>query len=157
VRNGEGRFGFALRGLCLIGGLAILFIMLATVADVAMRYLFNAPIKGTLDLTQMAMIFAVFCALAHCGWSGGHIVVDVLAPMFGARTLRIMSAAIDAVGAAFMLGVAWQSVLAAVDYANTGEVSFTLHVPLFPFFLVVAAGALIYAAVLVAAVARPRR
>jgi len=150
-------FGRALRHLCLIGGLAILFMMLVTVADVAMRYLFNAPIKGTLDLTQMSMSIAVFSALAYCGWTGGHVVVDVLAALFPRWIARILCVVVSFVGGAFMLGVAWQSAVAVADYATTGEVSFTLHVPLYPFFAVVAFGSLAYAIVLGLAAARPDR
>jgi TRAP-type C4-dicarboxylate transport system permease small subunit len=150
-------FGQALRVLCLIGGLAILFMMLVTVADVAMRYLFNSPIKGTLDLTQMAMSIAVFLALAYCGWTGGHIFVDVLAALFPRWLARSLAVFVNTVGGAFMLGVAWQSALAVADYATTGEVSFTLHVPLYPFFAVVAFGSLAYAVVLGLAAAWPDR
>jgi TRAP-type C4-dicarboxylate transport system permease small subunit len=145
------------RALCLVGGLAVIFIMLVTVADVAMRYLFNAPIKGTLDLTQMAMVVTVFCAIAYAGWTGRHIVVDMIPPVFPPAVERVWIALIDLIGAAFMLGVAWQSVLATIDYAKTREVSFTLHIPLYPFLAVVGVGALVYGAVLLVLAIRPRK
>jgi TRAP-type C4-dicarboxylate transport system permease small subunit len=151
------RFGGFTRALCLAGGVAVLFIMLVTVADVALRYLFNSPIKGTLDLTQMAMVITVFCAIAYAGWTGRHIVVDMIPPVFPPAVERVWMAIIDVIGAAFMLGIAWQSVLATLDYAKTREVSFTLHIPLYPFLAVVGFGALVYGAVLVVLVLRPRK
>ena len=151
------RLGGVTRALALVGGVAVVFIMLVTVADVAMRYLFNSPIKGTLDLTQMAMVVTVFCAIGYAGWTGRHIVVDMIPPVFPPAVERLWMALIDLVGAAFMLGIAWQSVLATIDYAKTGEVSFTLHVPLYPFFAVVGIGALVYGVVLLVLATRPRR
>lgn len=151
------RFGGLTRALCFVGGLAVLFIMLVTVADVAMRYLFNSPIKGTLDLTQMAMVVIVFGAIGYAGWTGRHIVVDMIPPVFPPAVERAWMAVVDLVGAAFMLGIAWQSVLATIDYAETGEVSFTLHIPLYPFFVVVGIGALVYAIVLLILATRPRK
>jgi TRAP-type C4-dicarboxylate transport system permease small subunit len=145
------------RALCLLGGVAVIVIMLVTVADVAMRYLFNSPIKGTLDLTQMAMVVTVFCAIAYAGWTGRHIVVDMIPPVFPPVVERIWMAVIDLIGAAFMLGIAWQSVLAAIDYAETRQISFTLHIPLYPFLAVVGLGALVYGLVLLVLAVRPRK
>jgi TRAP-type C4-dicarboxylate transport system permease small subunit len=151
------RLGGLTRALALVGGIAVIFIMLVTVADVTLRYLFNSPIKGTLDLTQMAMVVTVFCAIGYAGWTGRHIVVDMIPPLFPPAVERAWMALIDLVGAAFMLGIAWQSVLAAIDYAETRQISFTLHIPLHPFLAVVGVGALIYGIVLLVLATRPRK
>jgi TRAP-type C4-dicarboxylate transport system permease small subunit len=146
--------GRLLWSAALVAGVAVLGMMAMTAADVFMRYVFNAPLGSTVDVTQMAMVVAVFFALAHCGWTGGHVVVDVVAGVLPRVLLRPIAVATDLVGTALMLGIAWQSVVAAVDYAETGEVSFTIQVPLYPFLAVVAAGSLAYAAVLFATAAR---
>lgn len=142
-------------GLAMLAGIAILAMMLLTCADVFMRYLFNAPIEGALDLTQMLMVVIVFFALAYCGWTGGHVVVDLLRELLPPKLLIPLAIFVNAVGAAIMLAIAWQSLLSARAYMETGETPMTLLVPKYPFILVVSFGALTYALVLIYRSFRP--
>lgn len=60
----------------------ILFVMLFVVAEVAMRTLFNAPIAGHLELSELMTPAIIFLALAYTQSTGGHVrmtlVVDML-------------------------------------------------------------------------------
>ena len=67
-----------LRVLALIGGGVLLVLMGYTVLDVVLRYVFNAPFSGSLELTEFAMSMIVFLGIAYCGWTGGHVAVDIL-------------------------------------------------------------------------------
>lgn len=151
----EERIGKGLRGFAYIGGLAILVMMLVTVADVFMRYVFNSPLGSNVDITQMSMVVTVFSALAYCGWTGGHVAVDILTDMLPKSVLIPLSVLSNLIGGVLVLGIAWQSMLAALDYAETGEVSWTLQVPQYPFLIVVALGSLIYSLVLFFKAVRP--
>jgi TRAP-type C4-dicarboxylate transport system permease small subunit len=153
----ETRVTRRLRGLAFIGGLAIFVIMVVTSADVFLRYVFNAPLSSNVDITQMAMVVAVFCAIAYAGWTGGHIVVDVFTGLFPPAVSRVLAILVDLVGAALMAGIAWHSWLAALDYRDTGEVSFTILVPKYPFLIVVAVGSALYAAILLYSALFPAR
>jgi TRAP-type C4-dicarboxylate transport system permease small subunit len=141
--------------LAMVAGAAILLMMVLTCADVFLRYFFNAPIEGALDLTQMLMVVVVFFALAYCGWTGGHIVVDLLREMIPAKILVPLAIVVNAVGAAAMLTIAWQSIVTAQGYMDTGETPMTLLVPKYPFILIVSFGALTYAIVLLYRTFRP--
>lgn len=137
-----------MRCLALVAGIAVLAMMLLTCTDVFLRYFLNAPIEGTFDATQMLMVIIVFFALGHCGWTGGHVVVDLLRDVFSPGFLVALSAAVNAVGAAVMLAIVWQATLTAFDFMRTGETPMTVLIPKYPFILVTAFGALVYAAVL---------
>lgn len=141
--------------LAMVAGAAILLMMILTCADVFLRYFFNAPIEGALDLTQMLMVIVVFFALAYCGWTGGHIVVDLLRELIPAKILVPLAVAVNATGAAMMLTIAWQSIVTARAYMQTGETPMTLLVPKYPFILIVSFGALTYAIILLYRTARP--
>lgn len=142
-------------GLAMVAGLAILAMMALTCVDVFLRYFLNAPIEGTFDLTQMLMVVIVFFALAYCGWTGGHVVVDLLREVLPKTLLVPLAVMVNIAGAAVMLAIAWQSLLTAQTYMETGETPMTLLIPKYPFILVVSFGALTYAAVLLFKSLRP--
>ena len=132
-----------------------LLMMVLTCADVFLRYFFNAPIEGALDITQMLMVVVVFFALAYCGWTGGHIVVDLLREIIPAKILVPLAVFVNATGAAAMLIISWQSIVTAQAYMETGETPMTLLVPKYPFILIVSFGAFTYAIVLLYRTLRP--
>ncbi len=136
------------RGLAIVAGFAIVAMMLLTCADVFLRYFLNAPIEGTFDITQMLMVVIVFFALGYCGWTGGHVVVDLLRDVFSRRLLIILSVLVNAIGAAVMLAIVWQATLTALDFIRTGETPMTVLIPKYPFIIVTSFGALVYAVVL---------
>ena len=152
IEKGIGKF---FRGLSYISGASLLFMMMVTITDVFLRYVFNSPLGSNVDLTQMAMVVIVFFALAYCGWTAGHVVVDILTDVLPKSLLKVFDVLLNFIGGVLVLGIAWQSFLAAIDYAETGEVSFTLLVPLYPFLVVCAFGSLGYAVVLFYLTVRP--
>ena len=143
------------RGLAVVAGAAIIAMLLLTCADVFLRYFVNAPIEGTFDITQMLMVVIVFFALAHCGWTGGHVVVDVLRDLFPQWLLVPLAVVVNFIGAVAMLAVAWQSLITAFDFMRTGETPMTVLIPKYPFIIVVSFGALTYAVVLAVRTVRP--
>src|ERR1700752_2847211 len=74
----QGACGSFLRLLALIGGWGIVALMVYTVADVVLRYIFNRPFSGSIEVTEFAMSAIVFLGIAWCGWVGGHVAVDIL-------------------------------------------------------------------------------
>jgi TRAP-type C4-dicarboxylate transport system permease small subunit len=77
----------------LIGSiLTILFVMFFVGAEVLMRYAFNAPIPGHLELSELLAPIIVFLALSYTQATHGHVgmdlVLDALSP--GTRRLALM-------------------------------------------------------------------
>lgn len=136
------------RGLAVVSGCAIMAMMLLTCADVFLRYILNAPIEGTLDLTQMLMVITVFFGLAYCGWTGGHVAVDFIHELLPAKTIVALAVAVNAAGAVAMLAMGWESIQTSLVYMLTGETPMTVMIPKYPFVWVAAFGSLTYAAIL---------
>ena len=151
----EGYIEQAVRGLAILAGIAILAMMLLTCTDVFLRYTFNAPIEGSFDVTQMLMVVVVFFALAYCGWTGGHVVVDLLRDVLPPRLLVPLSVLVNGVGFTVMVIITWQALVTASDFMRTGETPMTVLIPKYPFVIVTAFGASIYAAVLLFKTFRP--
>ncbi len=70
----------------LIGALCVIAMMLHVTADVAGRYLFNAPLPGTIVVVaNYYMIFLVFVALGVAEEKRAHISVEFVTDMMPAR------------------------------------------------------------------------
>jgi TRAP-type transport system small permease protein len=139
-------FDRLLRGLALIGGGVLLALMLYTVLDVVLRYVFNAPFSGSLELTEFAMSMIVFLGIAYCGWTGGHVAVDILERRLDDPRLRLVPILLSFVSALLFGAIAWLT--AAEALSSMQRVSNMMRWPHFPFQLTVALGSAMYAAVL---------
>jgi TRAP-type transport system small permease protein len=139
-------FERALRALALASGFILLFVMVYTVADVVMRYAFNRPFSGSVEVTEFAMSLIVFLALPYTGWAGAHISVDLFEKFLDRPALRLLPSVIAFVGAALFLVIAWRVMLETT--ATLNQTSNMLRMPHYPFRLAVAVCSLLFAVVL---------
>lgn len=137
-----------LRVLALGAGAALLGLLGLVLFDVIMRYLLRLPFLGAYEISELLMVLIVFLALPYCGATGGHVAVDVLAPMLDRPGLRWLNALIHLAGAALMALIAWQATLYAIVSAQRGEATNMLRIAKYPFELVTAACAALFALVL---------
>jgi len=144
---GYNLFDRFLRLLALASGILILVLMMFTVADVFLRYVFNAPFKSVYEFTEFVMAAIVFLGMAYTGWVGGHISVDVFAKWLDRPVWRFLTAALAFVGAALFALIAYRATLESV--ATIDQVSNRLAWPHFPFRFTVVIGSALLAAVLV--------
>ncbi|MCA0922554.1 TRAP transporter small permease subunit [Pseudooceanicola nanhaiensis] len=72
------KFGALLIFCGTVSGVMLFAVMLLVVANVLMRYLFNQPVTGTLELTESALPLIIFLSLALTQMRGGHIKVVLL-------------------------------------------------------------------------------
>ncbi len=138
----------AVRLLAYLGGIALLWLMGLTVVAVVMRYVFNAPILGAQDISELSLVLVVFLALAHCGWTGGHVAVDLISMFLKPENLRWTDSLVRAISGLLFVIVAWQTMRQGLDALEFGEASNLVEILHFPFFLVVAFGSAVYALVL---------
>lgn len=135
-----------LRVLALAAGVVILLLMLVTVADVFLRYVFNAPLASAWEFTEFSMALIVFLGIAYCGWTGGHIAADVFARWLDHPRLRYLPSVLSFIGAALFALIAYRATLETV--ATIDQVSNMLRWPFYPFRFTVAFGSAMFAIVL---------
>ncbi|HVC12486.1 MAG TPA: TRAP transporter small permease [Burkholderiales bacterium] len=103
--------------------------MLLTVGNVVLRYAFNMPIYGTVELTQFLMAAVVFAGFALVTRSRGHIVVTLFEPAllrWVPRAYRFLASAVNLGGVAF---VAFLTIKSALFLAQGDERSLMYNVP----------------------------
>ena len=130
--------------------------MLLTCADVVMR-LFDRPIPGTYEIIGFLGALAVAFALAQTSIEKGHIAVDLLVNLLPPRVQILLDIFAALTGTAIFGAITWQSALYALDLRQSGEVSATLGMPVYPFAAGIAAGCALLCLVLIAELARSLR
>ncbi|WP_176084662.1 TRAP transporter small permease [Martelella sp. HB161492] len=115
----------------LVAMAALAAIMLSVVADVFMRYCFNAPIRGVYDLVQILLPVMVFFGLPSVINSRSEIVIDLIDGFVSKPVQRILiaiAAGLALAMIAFMLWTMWVPMLEAHLY---GDIKPELHFPVF--------------------------
>ncbi|MCC6001947.1 MAG: TRAP transporter small permease [Pararhodobacter sp.] len=116
------RMSFVLSWAGAIGtAIALLAMMLHISADALSRWLFNNPFPGTLEIVSYYyMVAVVFLPLAMVQRMREHIRVDILAQVYGKRTLRVLDAIAGTMVTGFAVAFAWASVETALRQTRRG-------------------------------------
>ena len=125
-----------------VAAIALVGMMLITVADVCGRYIFNNPIKGTWELVGFLLVAAGAWGLGYCQVKKGHIRVDFLLQRFPEKVRESLTAFANFLGFAAFSLLCWRCIVYAQYYLSLtrGNATDTLHIPLFPFVLFLAIG-----------------
>ncbi|KAA2314939.1 TRAP transporter small permease [Pseudooceanicola sediminis] len=118
IRRGYGVF---LRFCGLIAGVLTFVVMCLVVANALLRFLVNAPIAGTLELTESALPLIIFLSLALTQWQGGHIKVVLLTQHLPAGGQRAFKALAMLLGALLFAWAAYAGFLMALKSWSYGE------------------------------------
>jgi TRAP-type C4-dicarboxylate transport system permease small subunit len=121
--------------------LVVLSVMaLFTGISVLLRYIFNKPIPGDMELTQFMMAIVVAAAIGYCAFKKGHIIVDILFVKLSQKTRAIFNIFHYLIGAILFALVCWRTGMEALVVQERNLTSPVLLIPIFPFYWVVAIG-----------------
>lgn len=115
------------------GGIAIIVMILLTTVDVVMRYFFNSPLYGGLELTEYLMAVSVALTMAYCAMKKGHVRVDAAVTLLPKRTQQIFNSAVMLMGVVFFALMSWQTIIQANVMYTSGSYSTVLRIPVYPF------------------------
>lgn len=127
--------------MALVAAASLCIMMLLTVVDVAGRYFFNIPLNGGWEMIGLSLVCAGTWALANCQRERGHVNITVLLYRFSPR----VEAAVLSVG--YLIGlvafsvISWGALTRAHRYyLEEGYYTDILHIPYYPFLLILAIG-----------------
>lgn len=109
-------------------GVFLAAMMLVTVADVALRALFNTPIRGTYDIVELLLCATFFVGLPAVFLRDEHIVVDMI-DVFAPRAVPWLRRVSDVLAVVMLVLMAWQGGIAARDAVSFGDVTADLSLP----------------------------
>lgn len=140
-RSELSRLGFFLgRVLTLFSGMTLFAMMWLTLADVIGRDVFNAPIPGAFEITEVLMGIVVFSGLPQVTVTDGHVSVTLLDPLFGPRARFVQRLLINVFCAVVLAIIAWRLWQASATMLHYNDVTLFLRIPLAPtgFFMSIA-------------------
>ena len=128
------------RWLHFVAGLMLIVIMLMTMVDVIGRTAFNSPFRGTVELTQMAMVVVVYLGLGYAAHEDDHISVDLVDTQIGPRT-RLAVAVFTGIFGAVVIGLLTWNLYRFADRLDVGGyTTAVLRIPQGPVALVAVLG-----------------
>ena len=113
------------------GSLALM--MFLTAVDVGLRYIFNRPISGALELVEYLMAVLVPFALTVTAFNKAHIGVELIMERFPESVRRYVACATHLMVATLYSLITWQSFMYIFEQWDSGMTSAVLLIPNYPF------------------------
>ena len=126
------------RALGVTSAVVLFLMMMITAVDVAGRYLFNKPIAGGFELTEILLAALIYCGLPLVSARREHIVIDTFDPLFSRQLKRGLDMVAEVGCAAALAGVGLLIFIRANRVAEYGDTTSVLKLPLAPVVYVMA-------------------
>jgi len=113
----------------------VVAMMLLTVADVFLRYVFSAPITGVTEITEVMMV-CLLLGMAACAMDKKHIKVDVIIQHTPPKITILMDLVTMLMGFFLTVLLVWEGYQRGLFELGYGVESSMLKIPVFPFYIV---------------------
>lgn len=113
-----------------VSAVTLFILMMITCVDVVGRYVFNNPLTGSTELTEMAVGIVIFAAFPIISWRNNHIVVDMLDRFFSARLHMIRTIIINILISIALVFLGYRINFLGTRSLSYGEVSEYLEIPM---------------------------
>jgi TRAP-type C4-dicarboxylate transport system permease small subunit len=114
-------------------------LMLLTTADVIGRYVFNWPLRGAFEITELLLLALIFAGLPLASRADEHVTLDFIDMLLGAGGRQLLRRLIDLACGIIILGLAWRVWIKAGKIAAYGDTTEVLRIPVGPFVYFMAA------------------
>ena len=139
--------------MAIIAALCMIAIMVVTLIDVIGRYVFNSPLKGGVELSELLMVALVFLSLAYTQKIKANIRIDIISGP--PKLVAALNTLTYLISSGLIGYLAWISANVAYDSWLIGEFSFGLiPFPIWPSKILVALGWMILAPIFLVDVGR---
>ena len=120
----------------------LLLMMFLGTADVIARYVFNSPIKGTLEISQLMMGGVIILGWGYVQASKANISVSFIIDRYPPRVKRIVDLVILIITLILFILIAWQSYAIGINDIGYGRTIENVYIPAYPFKFLVTFGAI---------------
>ncbi len=111
-------------------GLVLLFaLMVLGTADVAARYFFNSPIKGTVETSRMMLMGIVVFGWAYTQANKAHVSVDFLVNHFPKHAQAITDFITSILALCLFVLICWQSIAVGIVNMQDMRLVQIIHIP----------------------------
>ncbi|MFO7496122.1 MAG: TRAP transporter small permease [Desulfobacterales bacterium] len=127
------------------GMIWVLVMMVLTAVDVTGRYLFSAPVKGSLELSEFMLAVFGMLGMAYTQQMGANVKVRMLEKFLPRRAVLALDSLTFALSLGVILLLVYQSWVMGIEEYHYRTVSDSLGVPLYPFHFLLSLSCLVLA------------
>ena len=121
------------RALGAAAAMLLFGLMALTAADVVGRYVFNWPLRGAFEITELLLLALIFAGLPLASRTGEHVTLDFIDMALHHRGRLLLRRLVDLVCGLLILGLAWRVWNKAGKIAGYGDTTEVLRLPVGPF------------------------
>jgi TRAP-type transport system small permease protein len=115
----------------LLAAVALIALMLVTVTDVFLRYLFNNPVRGSYDLVECMLLVFVFNGMAAGFFQRRNIVIDLIDSAVGRRGTAVLVKIADLLSVVCLGLLFWAMLGPARQALEYGDRKLELNLPIY--------------------------
>jgi TRAP-type C4-dicarboxylate transport system permease small subunit len=108
-------------------------LMAVTTVDVIGRYIFNWPLRGGFEITELLLLTLVFAGLPLVSRADEHVTLDFIDNLLGPRGRGFLRRLVDLVCGLIILGLSWRVYIKAGKIAGYGDTTEVLRILVGPF------------------------
>ena len=123
-----------------LAGLALVVMMLVTVVDVALRYAFKSPIRGSYELVEVMLLIFVFHGMPTAFLQRSNIVIDLIDSFVAPRGLAALIRFSDLLSLVALGLFAWAMLGPATQAYDYGDRKLELNLPIYLLWVVALLG-----------------
>ena len=127
------------RALGAASAILLFCLMTLTTADVIGRYIFNWPLRGAFELTELLLLTLIFAGLPLVSRADEHVTLDFIDMILSDNVSLLLRRLVELVCGLLFLGLAWRVWIKAAKIAGYGDTTEVLRVPVGPFVYFMAA------------------
>lgn len=113
-----------------LASLALVALMLVTVLDVLLRYLFNKPIRGSYDLVECMLLIFVFHGMAAAFFGRRNITIDIIDGFIPPRIVAALIRLADVLSIVVLVLIFWAMITPATQIYQYGDVKLDSQIPI---------------------------
>ena len=119
-----------------VAATALVILMMVTVFDVLLRYLFNRPIRGSYETVETMLLVFVFNGMAAAFFGRRNIVIDLLDGVLGRSITSVLIRVADILSVLCLGMLVWAMLLPATQAYQYGDIKMELRIPLYVLWIV---------------------
>jgi TRAP-type transport system small permease protein len=116
----------------ILASILMFALMLLTFIDVCGRNIFNQPLVGASEITELLLAAIIFFMLPKVALQHKHIVIDLVDAVAPAKFVGVLNVIAALLNAGFFLLIGWQIFVLAQKAAGYADATPSLHIPLAP-------------------------
>lgn len=113
-----------------LASVALVIMMVTTLADVFLRYVFNSPIRGTYEFVEAMMAIFMFHGMSTSFLLRRNIVIDLIDSFAPRAAVTVLIRISDLLTIVTIAMFAYAMITPALQSYNYGEVKLELQVPI---------------------------